>query len=38
MFKKAANKLFLYGFKIQAATAAKKVLIHHYKSEEVKEL
>ena len=38
MFKKAAKKLFLYGFKIQAATAAKKVLIRQYKSEEVKEI
>ncbi len=38
MFKKAAKKLFLYGFKIQAATAAKNVLSHHYKSEEVKKI
>lgn len=38
MFKKAAKKLLLYGFKIQAATAAKKVLIHHYKTEEVKDI
>lgn len=35
MFKQAAKKLFLYGFRIQAATAAKDVLIHHYKTEEV---
>jgi hypothetical protein len=38
MFKKAAKKLFLCGFKIQAATAAKKVLIYHYKSDEVKDI
>ena len=38
MFKKAAKKLFLYGFKIQAARAAKKVLSQHYKSEEVKKI
>ena len=38
MFKKAAKKLFLYGFKIQAAMAAKKVLGPHYKSEEVKDI
>ncbi len=38
MFKKEGTKLILYGFKIQAATAAKKVLLHHYKSEEVKDI
>lgn len=38
MFKKAAKKLFLYGFKIQAEIAAKKVLSQHYKTEEVKEI
>jgi hypothetical protein len=36
--KNIFKKLILYGFKIQAATAAKKVLIDHYKSEEVKEI
>src|ERR1022692_61715 len=38
MFKKKFKRLILYGFKIQAATTAKKVLIHSYKKEEVKEI
>ena len=38
MLKNLFKKLILYGFKIQAATAAKKVLGLHYKTEEVKEI
>lgn len=38
MLKILFKKLILYGFKIQAAAAAKKVLIHHYKTEEVKKI
>lgn len=38
MFKKAAKRLILYGFKIQATKAAKNILIHHYKKEDVNKI
>ena len=38
MLKIILKSLILYGFKIQATIAAKKVLIHHYKREEVIEI
>ena len=35
MVKKIFKKLILYGFKIQGAIAAKKVLVHHYNKKDV---